>query len=128
LSLSKRRIESKKAPRPIGPYSQAVVAGSLLFASGQIPVDPETSELVLGSIEAQTEQVLKNLIAVLKEAKLGPQNVVKTTVYLTDLADFSAMNTVYERYLGKEAPARSTIQAAALPRGAKVEIELVAAF
>jgi len=126
--MSKKRIESRGAPRPIGPYSQAVVAGSLLFASGQIPLDPDTSEMVTGPIEAQTEQVFKNLLAVLKEAKLGPQNVVKTTVYLTDLEDFSAMNTVYERYLGKDAPARSTIQAAALPRGAKVEIELVAAF
>jgi 2-iminobutanoate/2-iminopropanoate deaminase len=128
MNLSKKRIESKHAPRPIGPYSQAVIAGSFLFASGQIPVDPETSEMVTGPIEAQTEQVLKNLLAVLKEAKLGPQNVVKATVYLTDLGDFSGMNTVYERYLGKEAPARSTIQVAGLPRGANVEIEIVAAF
>ncbi len=128
MSLSKKRIETKNAPRPIGPYSQAVIAGSLLFASGQIPIDPDTSELVTGSIEVQTERVFKNLMAVLKDAKLGAENVVKTTVYLTDLGDFSGMNTVYERYLGKEAPARSTIQAAALPRGVKVEIDLVAAF
>jgi 2-iminobutanoate/2-iminopropanoate deaminase len=126
--VSKKLIESTKAPKPIGPYSQGVIASSLLFTSGQIPLDPETNEMVSGDIEAQTEQVLKNLIAVLKEAKMGPDNVIKTTVYLTDLADFGKMNEVYERYLGKERPARSTIQAAALPRGAKVEIELIAAF
>jgi 2-iminobutanoate/2-iminopropanoate deaminase len=128
LSLSKKHVESKNAPKPIGPYSQAVIAGSLLFASGQIPLDPESGEIVGGDIEAQTEQVFKNLVAVLKEAKLGLGNVVKTTVYMTDLAEFSRMNAVYERYLGKDAPARSTVQAAALPRGVKVEIELVAAF
>jgi 2-iminobutanoate/2-iminopropanoate deaminase len=126
--LTKKRIESKGAPRPIGPYSQAVIAGGLLFASGQIPIDPESGEVVGTDIETQTEQVFKNLLAVLKEAKAGPENVVKTTVYMTDLAEFARMNAVYERYLGKEPPARSTIQAAALPRGVRVEIDLVAAF
>jgi 2-iminobutanoate/2-iminopropanoate deaminase len=128
VSLSKKQVESKSAPKPIGPYAQAVIAGNFLFASGQIPLDPETGQIVDGDIEAQTERVFKNLIAVLQEAKLGLRHVVKTTVYMTDLGEFAKMNAVYERYLGKEAPARSTIQAAALPRGVKVEIDLVAAF
>ena len=105
-----------------------MIAGGLLFVSGQIPLDPETGELIEGDIEAQTEQVLKNLMAILKEAKMGPENVVKTTVFLPDLADFPRMNEVYARYLGKEPPARSTVQAAALPRGVAVEIDLIAAF
>jgi 2-iminobutanoate/2-iminopropanoate deaminase len=99
-----------------------------MFLSGQIPLDPRTNELVEGGIEVQTEQVLKNLMAVLKEAKMGPENVVKTTVFLSDLKDFAKMNEVYARYLGKEPPARSTIQAAGLPRGVKVEIDVIAAF
>ena len=126
--MTKKRIETAKAPKPVGPYSQGVAAGGMLFASGQIPLDPETNQMVEGDIEAQTEQVLKNLMAVLKEAKMGVENVVKTTVYLTDLGDFNRMNAVYEKFLGKEPPARTTIQAAALPRGAKVEIDLIAAF
>ena len=126
--MSKKRIETTKAPKPVGPYSQAVAAGNLLFASGQIPLDPETNELVQGDIEVQTERVLMNLMEVLREAKMTATNVVKTTVYLTDLADFSKMNAVYEKYLGKEPPARSTIQAAGLPKGVKVEIDLIAVF
>jgi len=126
--VSKKRIETTKAPKPVGPYSQAVAAGNLLFASGQIPLDPETNELVQGDIEVQTERVLMNLMEVLREAKMTATNVVKTTVYLTDLADFSKMNAVYEKYLGKEPPARSTIQAAGLPKGVKVEIDLIAVF
>lgn len=124
----KKHITSTDAPKPIGPYSQAVVAGGLMFVSGQIPIDPATDKLIEGGIEAQTEQVLKNLLAILKEAKMGPENVVKTTVFLSDLADFAKMNEVYGRYLGKQPPARSTIQAAGLPRGVKVEIDLVAAY
>lgn len=124
----RKHVNSAEAPKPIGPYSQGVVAGGFMFVSGQIPLDPRTNELVEGGIEAQTEQVLKNLMAVLKEAKMGPENVVKTTVFLSDLKDFAKMNEVYARYLGKEPPARSTIQAAGLPRGVKVEIDLVAAF
>lgn len=124
----RKHVNSADAPKPIGPYSQGVVAGGFMFVSGQIPLDPRTNELVEGGIEAQTEQVLKNLMAVLKEAKMGPENVVKTTVFLSDLKDFAKMNEVYARYLGKEPPARSTIQAAGLPRGVKVEIDLVAAF
>ena len=126
--MSKKNHETPNAPRPVGPYSQAVSAGNLLFASGQIPLDPATNELVEGGIEVQTEQVLKNLMAVLNGVRLGPENVVKTTVYLTDLADFAKMNAVYERFLGKDPPARTTIQAAALPRGVKVEIDLIAAY
>jgi 2-iminobutanoate/2-iminopropanoate deaminase len=126
--LPKKHVSTSQAPKPIGPYSQGVIAGGLLFVSGQIPIDPATNEMVGGDIEAQTEQVLKNLLAILKEASLGPENVVKTTVFLKDLADFPRMNEVYARYLGKEPPARSTIQAAALPKGVAVEIDLIAAF
>ena len=126
--MPKKIVMTSDAPKPIGPYSQAVISGGLLFASGQIALDPATGDVVPGDVAAQTERVMKNLIAVLKEAKMGPENVVKTTVYLADIADFPQMNEVYARYLGKEAPARSTLQAAALPRGVKVEIDLVAAF
>jgi 2-iminobutanoate/2-iminopropanoate deaminase len=124
----RKHVVSADAPKPIGPYSQGVVAGGLMFLSGQIPLDPHTNTLVEGGIEAQTEQVLKNLMAVLKEAKMGAEHVVKTTVFLADLADFAKMNEVYARYLGKQPPARSTIQAAGLPRGVKVEIDVIAAF
>lgn len=124
----RKHVTSADAPPPIGPYSQGVLAGGFMFVSGQIPLDPRTSELVEGGIEAQTEQVLKNLLAVLKEGKMGAENVVKTTVFLSDLADFAKMNEVYARYLGKEPPARSTIQAAGLPRGVKVEIDVIAAY
>ena len=124
----RKHVISADAPKPIGPYSQGVLAGGFMFVSGQIPLDPRTNELVEGGIEVQTEQVLKNLMAVLKEAKMGPENVVKTTVFLSDLKDFAKMNDVYARYLGKEPPARSTIQAAGLPRGVKVEIDVIAAF
>ena len=124
----RKHFTSADAPQPIGPYSQGVVAGGFMFVSGQIPIDPRTNELVEGGIEAQTEQVLKNLMAILKEAKMGPENVVKTTVFLSDLKDFAKMNEVYGRYLGKEPPARSTIQAAGLPRGVKVEIDVIAAY
>ena len=126
--MPKKHYTTTGAPKPIGPYSQAVAAGGLLFVSGQIPLDAASGALVEGSIEEQTDQVLRNVLAILKEAKMGPENVVKTTVFLTDLADFPRMNEVYERYLGKEPPARSTIQAAGLPRGVKVEIDAIAAF
>jgi 2-iminobutanoate/2-iminopropanoate deaminase len=126
--LPKKHVATPHAPKPIGPYSQGVIYGGLLFASGQIPLDPVSNELVQGEIGVQTEQVMKNLMAVLKEAKMGPENVVKTTVYLADMVDFPKMNEVYGRYLGKEPPARTTIQAAGLPRGVKVEIDVVAAY
>jgi 2-iminobutanoate/2-iminopropanoate deaminase len=126
--LPKKHVATKQAPTPIGPYSQGVIAGGLLFVSGQIPIDPATDKLVEGDITVQTEQVLKNILAVLKEAKMGPENVVKASVFLADLADFPRMNEVYGKYLGKEPPARSTIQAAGLPKGARIEIDVIAAF
>ncbi len=121
-----RTISTPNAPAAIGPYSQAQIAGNYLFTAGQIPLVPETMEMVTGPIEAQTEQVLKNLSAVLTAANTGWDRVVKTTVFLTDLGDFAAFNAVYEKALGGAKPARSTVQVAALPRGAKVEIELIA--
>jgi 2-iminobutanoate/2-iminopropanoate deaminase len=125
---TRKHVTTPQAPTPIGPYSQGVIAGGLLFVSGQIAIDPASNQLVTGDIEAQTEQVMKNLLAVLTAAKMGADNVVKTTVFLADLADFPRMNEVYARFLGKTPPARSTIQAAALPRGVKVEIDVIAAF
>ena len=125
---TRKHVSTSDAPTPIGPYSQGVIAGGLLFVSGQIAIDPATNQLVSGDIEAQTEQVMSNLLAVLKAAKMGADNVVKTTVYLSDLADFPRMNEVYARFLGKAPPARSTIQAAGLPKGVKVEIDVIAAF
>ena len=121
-------MSTPKAPRPIGPYSQGVIAGGLLFCSGQIALDPETGALLDGDVTVQTERVLQNLLAVLREAKMGPENVVKTTVYLADMADFPRMNEVYDRYLGQKPPARTTLQAAALPRGVRVEIDVIAAY
>src|SRR5262245_33591640 len=105
--MPKKHIETQEAPKPIGPYSQAVISGGLLFCSGQIALDPATGELIGGDVAAQTERALQNLLAVLREAKMGPENVVKTTVFLADMADFAKMNEVYARYLGKEPPARS---------------------
>ena len=126
--MPKKHVATPDAPKPIGPYSQGVIAGGLLFLSGQTPIDPQTNELVQGDIEVQTEQVLKNLIAVLKAAKMGPENVVRATVYLMDFADFPKMNAVYGRYFPKEPPARTTIQAAGLPLKARIEIDFIAAF
>ena len=126
--MPKKHVTTSDAPKPIGPYSQGVIAGGLLFLSGQTPLDPKTNELVQGDIEVQTEQVLKNLIAVLKAAKMGPENVVRATVYLMDFADFPKMNGVYGRYFPKEPPARTTIQAAGLPMNARIEIDFIAAF
>jgi 2-iminobutanoate/2-iminopropanoate deaminase len=126
--LPRKQITTKDAPRPIGPYSQAVISGGFLFCSGQIALDPRTGEVVEGDVAVQTDRVLQNLLAVLKEAKMGPSNVVRTTVYLRDMADFPIMNEVYARYLGKDPPARSTIQAAGLPKGVAVEIDAIAGF
>jgi 2-iminobutanoate/2-iminopropanoate deaminase len=126
--LPTKYVSTAQAPKPIGPYSQGVISGGLLFCSGQIALDPETGELVDGDVAAQTERVLQNLIGVLRAAKMGPENVVKSTVYLTDMADFPRMNEVYAKYLGAKPPARTTIQAAGLPRGVKVEIDVIAAY
>jgi len=122
-------VSTPDAPKAIGPYSQAVTApagGRLLFLSGQIPLDPGTGELVRGTIEEETRRVMENLKAVLAAAGGGFQQVVKTTIFLTDLADFTKVNEVYGSYLGAVPPARATVQVAALPRGARVEIDAVA--
>jgi 2-iminobutanoate/2-iminopropanoate deaminase len=122
----KEIIQTEHAPQAIGPYSQAVKTSGLVFASGQIPTDPQTGQFVTGGIEEQTEQVLKNLAAVLEAAGSGLNRVVKTTVFLLDMQDFGAMNEVYGRFFKEEPPARATVQAARLPRDARVEIEAIA--
>ena len=119
-------VQTKQAPDAIGPYSQAVIANGFVFTSGQIPIDPATGQFVSGEIAEQTQQVLKNLKAVLEAAGTGLQQVVKTTVYLADMQDFTAMNEVYATFFGAEPPARSTVQAARLPKDALVEIDVVA--
>ncbi len=119
-------IATDRAPKAIGPYSQAVAEGGFLFASGQIPLDPATGELVAGGIEASAERILDNLGAILREAGLTFADVVKTTVFLTRAEDFPAMNAVYARRFGEHRPARSTIIAAALPKAAPLEIDLIA--
>ena len=122
----KQIIATKAAPQAIGPYSQAVRVGQFIFTSGQIPLDPATGEFVAGGIAEQTEQVLRNLSAVLEAAGTNLSRVVKTTVFLADMSDFAAMNEVYGRFFGAEPPARSTVEAARLPRDARVEIEVIA--
>lgn len=122
----KEIIATETAPRAIGPYSQAVRAGDLVFASGQIPIDPATGEFVAGGIAEQTEQVLKNLTAVFAAAGVEMNQVVKTTVFLASMDDFAAMNEVYARFFNQNPPARATVQAARLPRDAKVEIDAIA--
>jgi 2-iminobutanoate/2-iminopropanoate deaminase len=125
--MSKVAIVTDRAPAAIGPYSQAVRVGDLVFTSGQIALDPKTGELVEGGIEAQTRRVLENLTAVLSAAGCSWSDVVRTTIYLADMGDFATVNKLYgERVEGTVLPARSTVQAAKLPRGAAVEIDLVA--
>ena len=119
-------ISTENAPGAIGPYSQAVKAGGMIFCSGQIPIDPVTGEFVSHAVSEQTEQVLKNLREVLGAAGADLSHVVKTTVFLADMSDFSEMNEVYAKYFGENKPARSTVQAARLPRDAKVEIDCIA--
>jgi 2-iminobutanoate/2-iminopropanoate deaminase len=120
-----RRINTPKAPQAIGPYSQGIVANGLLFTAGQIAIDPQTGRVVEGGFAQQTERALENLSAVLEAAGASWADVVKTTVYLHDMADFPTFNDMYGRLIGDARPARSTIQAAALPRGALVEIDAV---
>ena len=122
----KEIISTGDAPQAIGPYSQAVRAGNMVFASGQIPLDPATKEFVPGGIAEQTEQVLKNLTAVFRAAGVEMDQIVKTTVFLADMNDFTAMNEVYGKHFAENPPARATVQAARLPRDAKVEIEAIA--
>lgn len=125
--MSKKVIQAVNAPKAIGPYSHAIDTGlGLIFTSGQIPIDPATGELVEGGIEAQTERVFRNLQAVLEEAGSSLDKVVKATVFLQDLKDFTAMNGVYGKFLGTDSPARSAVQVAGLPKGSLVEIEVVA--
>jgi len=122
----KETVTTENAPGAIGPYSQAVKAGGMVFCSGQIPIDPATGEFVSQVVAEQTEQVLKNLSEVLKAAGTSLDNVVKTTVFLADMNDFGEMNEVYGRYFSDNKPARATVQAARLPRDAKVEIDCIA--
>ena len=119
-------VVATDAPAAIGPYSQGVRAGSFVFLSGQIPLDPATGQLVAGDITSQTEQVMTNLAAVLRAAGTSLDRVVKTTIYLTDLADFSTVNQVYARFVGAPPPARATVQVTGLPRDARVEIDAIA--
>jgi 2-iminobutanoate/2-iminopropanoate deaminase len=123
--VSVRRITTASAPQAIGPYSQGIVANGLLFTAGQIAIDPQTGRLVEGGFAEQTERVLMNLSAVLEAAGAAWGDVLKTTVYLHDMADFPTFNEMYARHIGDARPARSTVQAAALPRGALVEIDAV---
>jgi 2-iminobutanoate/2-iminopropanoate deaminase len=122
----RERIQTDRAPAAIGPYSQAIKAGGFIFASGQIPIDPKTGEFVAGGIAEQTERVLTNLAAVLEAAGSSLGQVVKTTVFLADMAEFAAMNEVYGKFFGDLPPARATVAALGLPRNARVEIEAVA--
>lgn len=124
--MSKKIITTSSAPAAIGPYSQAVRAGNLLFVSGQIPIVPETGELLKGEINAQTKQVLENIKAILKAAGGSMDNVVKTTLFITDMNDFSAINDVYAGYFPEEPPARACVQVARLPRDVGIEIEAIA--
>lgn len=121
-------VATRGAPEAIGPYAQAVACGGFLFLSGQVPIDPATGDLVRGTVQEEVARVLENLRAVLRAAGSGLDRVVRTTVYLTDLADFGAMNEAYARYFGTHRPARSTVQVAALPKGARVEIDAIAAL
>lgn len=122
----KKAISSERAPQPVGPYSQAVIGGDFVWTSGQIGIDPTTGELVTGGIEAETEQVMKNLIAVLEACGTDLNRVVKTLIFITDMNQFAKVNEVYARHFQKPYPARSTVQVSSLPKGASVEIEVVA--
>lgn len=124
--MEKRTIATDRAPQAIGPYAQGVVGGRFLFLSGQVPLDPATGQLVRGTVQEEVARALENLRAVLEAAGAGFDRVVRTTVYLTDLRDFEAMNEAYARVFGVSRPARSTVQVAGLPRGARVEIDAIA--
>ncbi len=124
--MSVQTVSTEQAPAAIGPYSQATIAGGFLFTAGQIPLDPRTMEIVAGDVVPQTQQVLANLQQVLAKAGCSWKDVVKTTVFLQDMADFPRFNEIYAAALGEARPARSTVQVAALPRGVSVEVELIA--
>jgi 2-iminobutanoate/2-iminopropanoate deaminase len=124
----RQAVATDRAPKAIGPYSQAVKAGNLLFISGQIPIDPATGNLVQGDIAAQTRRVFENISAILQAARATLDHVVRTTVFLADMGDFTAMNEVYSEYFSAPAPARSTVQAARLPKDARIEIDVIASL
>src|SRR5205814_6813512 len=128
LAHMKKIISTNEVPAAIGPYSQAVRSGRFLFCSGQIPLDPKSGQIVSGDIAAQTRRVLDNIAAVLRAERLTFDNVVKTTIFLTNLGDFQKVNEIYGSYFEQNPPARSTVQVSALPKGANVEIEVIAAI
>ncbi len=125
--MAKKIIKTEKAPAPIGPYNQAVMAGNLLFISGQIPLDPVSGELKMGSIEEETHLVMKNLDAILTEAGMDFSNVIKTSIFLTDMALFGQVNEIYGSYFSADFPARETIAVKGLPKNVNVEISMIAA-
>ncbi len=124
--MTTRKVLTDQAPAPIGPYSQAIIAGGFVYTAGQIPLDPATKSLVEGDIKVQTEQALKNVEAILKAAGTSMKSVIKTTVFLKDMGEFAQMNEVYARFFSDSAPARSTVEVARLPKDVKVEIEAIA--
>jgi 2-iminobutanoate/2-iminopropanoate deaminase len=124
--MKKKIVATPNAPAAIGPYSQAIRIGDFLYTSGQISLDPETMKMITGDIEMETEKVLKNIESILKADGLNLNNIIKTTVYLTDLSEFTRMNQVYEKFFSETKPARACVQVAALPKGAKVEIDAIA--
>ena len=124
--MQKKSIKTTEAPEAIGPYSQAIRVGNFLYTSGQISLDPKTMEMITGNIELETEKVLQNIEAILSAEGLNFGHVIKTTVYLTDLSEFTRMNQVYEKFFSNTKPARACVQVAALPKGAKVEIDAIA--
>lgn len=125
--MEKKIIKTNEAPAPIGPYSQATQFGNFLFVSGQVPLDPKTGQLKNGSIEEETQMVMENIEAVLKAADMGFEHVLKSTIFIMDMQLFSIINEIYGRYFKENAPARETVQVAALPLGARVEISVIAA-
>ncbi len=124
--MEKKAVSTERAPKAIGPYSQAVQAGRFLFLSGQIPLDPSTGEMVEGGFQVQTQRVMDNLRGVLESQGLGMESIVKTTIFLTDMGNFSEVNEIYGSYFSEEPPARSTVEVSSLPRGAAIEIEAIA--
>lgn len=124
--MAREIVQTENAPGAIGPYSQAMKVGNLVYTAGQIPLDPATGQLVEGDVTAQSERVMQNVAAILEAAGSSMDNIVKTTCFLTDLANFAAFNDVYAKHMGDNRPARSTIQVAGLPAGAQVEVEVVA--
>ena len=124
--MKKKVIQTDKAPKAIGPYSQAIQAGDFLFLSGQVPLDPRTGELVKGGIRQQTEQVLENIKGVLESQKLGMEGVVKVTIFLKNIANFNQVNEIYSTYFPTSPPARSTVEVARLPKDVEIEIEAIA--